>query len=192
MATIENWFPTPIYIQDDLISVDEVNFLINYCYLIKEKIKSGGVKWNCDLYNTFDTYDLKKDEKFSNLINKVTAEVNEFKKIYTSNYNYLCNEAWINIYNKNQYQEFHYHPGMTFSAVYYLSAPEGSGNIVFNNPLHPDMLPVKNMDSDTIYNYVNCSYPAKENRLIIFRSFLQHMVAKGNNDKDRISIAFNF
>jgi uncharacterized protein (TIGR02466 family) len=191
---IDLWFPTPIYYADDILDENEINALINRSYDIKNNVKNGKEAWRCDVYTTFQTYDVTKDNEFSNLISKISLHVNEFAKSFGSNYKYKCDEGWINIYDNNQYQEFHYHPGYTFSAVYYLSAPEGSGKLIFNSPLHPDMMPIKNI-TDEKNNHMAleaCEYKAIKNRLIIFRSNVQHMVQRGTNQSDRISLSFNF
>ena len=194
MSKIELWFPTSIYYADDILDENEINALIDASYNIKNNIKNGNKDWRCNVYTTFQNHDVTKDNKFSNLISKISLHVNEFAKCFGSDYEYKCGEGWINIYNKNQYQEFHYHPGYTFSAVYYLSAPEGSGKLVFNSPLLPDMMPIKNItnEKDNALTLPICEYQAIKNRLIIFRSNLEHMVQQGTNQSDRISLAFNF
>lgn len=194
MPNIELWFPTPIYYADDILDENEINTLVNRSYDIKNNIKNGKGIWQCDVYTTFQTYDVTKDNEFSNLISKISLHVNEFAKSFGSNYEYRCAEGWINIYDKNQYQEFHYHLGSTFSVVYYLSTPEGSGKLIFNNPLLPNMMPIKNItpNKDNTLILESCEYKAIKNRLIIFRSNLQHMVQQGTNQSDRISLAFNF
>jgi uncharacterized protein (TIGR02466 family) len=193
MANIELWFPTPIYYADNILDINEINFLMNKVNEIKNDTENGKYHWRCDIYTTFKKYDLTKDNNFLNLIKKINFHINEFAKSFNSNYQYQCDEGWFNVYNKNQYQEFHYHPGYTFSAVYYLSAPEGSGKLIFNSPLLPDMMPIKNIinEKDNALSLQTCEYPAIQNRLIIFRSNLQHMVTQGTNESDRISFAFN-
>jgi uncharacterized protein (TIGR02466 family) len=76
--------------------------------------------------------------------------------------------------------------------VYYISAPEGSGKIVFEDPREPDMLPIKNIPSRNDLSYVKVGYEACEGTLLIFRSYLRHMVSLNLNTTPRISVAFNF
>jgi uncharacterized protein (TIGR02466 family) len=193
MPNIELWFPTAIYYADNILNINETNFLLSKVNQIKNVTENGKSDWQCDIYTTFKKYDITKDDDFLNLTSKINFHINEFAKSLNSNHQYKCNEGWFNICNKNQYQEFHYHPGYTFSAVYYLNAPEGSGKLIFNSPLLPDMMPVKNIinEKDNVLTLQNCEYLAIQNRLIIFRSNLQHMVTQGTNESDRISFAFN-
>jgi hypothetical protein len=53
------------------------------------------------------------------------------------------------------------------------------------------MMPLKKLDTNLL-SLENCTYSAVDNRLIIFRSYLEHMVARGTNTEDRISLSFNF
>jgi uncharacterized protein (TIGR02466 family) len=194
MGSIELCFPTPIYYADNIISGDEINKLKSKCKEVKT-ICPGSKKdmWGKYVYTTIDMYDPLRDDAFLELNKKVTEHANEFAKFYTSEHNYTPSESWINIYNKDAYQEFHYHLTFTFSAVYFLSAPEGSGDLIINNPLSPDMLPPKNIkDYTNVCAMTEISYKAIENRLIIFRSNLQHRVCQGTNTEDRISLAYNF
>lgn len=193
MSNIELWFPTLIYYADNILDENEINFLTSKSYNIKNNIKNGKENFKCNLYTSFNNDDLTKDNDFINLISKVNFHINEFAKAHNSEFEYSCLEGWVNIYNKNQYQEFHYHPGKTFSAVYFLQAPEGSGSLIFDSPLNPDMMPVKNIvnEQSNPLIFKCCEYKAIANRLIIFRSNLQHMVMQGTNEKDRITFAFN-
>jgi uncharacterized protein (TIGR02466 family) len=193
MFNIELWFPTSIYYSDNILDKNEINFLMAKINNIKNNTENSKTDWRCNVYTTFEKYNLIGDNDFLNLISKINFHINNFAKSFGSKFEYTCSQGWFNTYNKNQYQEFHYHPGYTFSAVYYLSAPEGSGKIAFNSPLLPDMMPIKNIinEKENALALQVCEYPAIENRLIIFRSNLQHMVTQGTNESDRISLAFN-
>jgi uncharacterized protein (TIGR02466 family) len=188
---IELWFSTTIYYQDNILSICEIENLQNDCYEIKKTIPSNHKSWRSELYTSFKNHNATKDPKFKPLLDKITNSVNAFARSLGSDYNYTSREGWINISDSTHYQEYHYHPSSIFSAIYYLKAPEGSGVTIFRSPLQPDMMPLKN----TTFNLLNldsCEYPAVTNRLVIFRSYLEHMVEKGTNIEDRISLSFNF
>jgi uncharacterized protein (TIGR02466 family) len=192
MSNIQLWFPTPIYYEDELLPKKELTELTERCYEIKKVTPSNTKVWHCDVYTTFNVHDITKDKTFECLVNEVTKHVNQFAVKFGSNHVYTCQLAWFNMYEGKHFQEYHYHEGCTFSAVYYLKAPEGSAGLFFNSPLSPDMMPVKSIKERTNLSYEYCEYGAIENRLIIFRSSLQHGVRQGTNKDDRISIAFNF
>ena len=79
-----------------------------------------------------------------------------------------------------------------FSAVYYVKVPEGSGNIIFEDPRMPDMLPVKNIPERNSLSFNKIGYTPAEGTLLIFRSSLRHCVQEGTNVDPRISISMNF
>lgn len=192
MAEIKTWFPTSIYYESNLLSADENTILKNKILDIKNNTSAGGKDWLCNTYNTLGTYDLLEDSAFTALVEKVTQHVDEYVRLHGSDYKYKCNAAWANVYKNKDYQEFHVHAGNTISAVYYIEAPVGSGDIVWKSPVEPDMLPIKGITTYNELSYKTCYYSPKPGDLIIFRAYLSHMVKQGTNDAERISIAFNF
>jgi uncharacterized protein (TIGR02466 family) len=192
MAEIKTWFPTSIYYESNLLTTEENSALGNKILNIKNNITAGGEDWLCNTYNTLGTYDLLADADFDNLVSKVSLHVNEYVQMHGSNYQYKCNAAWANVYKNKDYQEFHIHAGNTISAVYYVDVPSGSGDIVWKSPIEPDMLPIKDITAYNDLSYKTCFYSPKPGDLIIFRSYLSHMVKQGTNDAERISVAFNF
>lgn len=188
---IDLWFPTPVYIADNVLSNQENDVVKNTFISVSKEVQSGGLNWLSRPYNTLGTFDLKNSDKFSILLETVTNHVNNFASEYNTSNIYTCKESWGNIYEEGQYQEYHIHTHSTFSAVYYATAPKNSGGITFENPF-VDMMEIQNIHSPNQLSYQNCTYEAKEKRLIIFRSHLKHMVKPGNNQSPRISFAFNY
>lgn len=191
-TTINYWFPTAIYVSENIVEYDYNNILKNRCLEIEKTSKNGAENWNCNTYNTLGSFDLSSDQTFNHLIDTIQNHLKKFVNEFGSNYEYKCKDSWINVNHKNTYQEFHSHANSTFSAVYYISTPPGSGKIIFENPTEPDMIPVKNISEETELSYKKCFYSPSDGTLLIFRSYLKHMVEIGNNDEPRITAAFNF
>jgi uncharacterized protein (TIGR02466 family) len=189
--SIQLWFPTSIYVKEDIVSDKENLSYIKEIEKLKEEIHKGGNNWNTDVYNTCDTYDLCKNEILKKLCDKVEEHTNLFAKNLNSYYDYKINSSWFNYYNKNDFQELHYHANSTFSAVYFFTNPENSGKLSFENPIEPDMLPLKNVTEINNLNCLTCNYNPSPRTLIIFRSNIRHMVSKGLNESPRITAAFN-
>ena len=192
MSKVELWFPVAIYTEDNLISEDQNNLLKQHCLAIKENTPSGGSEWMGGTYNTHGTHDLSKDKIFQPVLDLVSYHVHQFAQMHNCISNYENNYSWMNISNGPAWQEFHSHNGNVFSAVYYVSAPEGSGRIVFEDPKEPDMCPLKTKDNRNQLSYSRVGYQPKERTLVIFRSYLRHLVEPGTNVEPRISIAMNF
>ena len=65
-------------------------------------------------------------------------------------------------------------------------------NIVFEDPKQPDMLPITNIKERNDLTFQRVGYEAEERKLVIFRSYLRHMVEPCKNKSPRMSIAVNF
>ena len=96
---------------------------------------------------------------------------------------------WININPKNSYNQVHVHPEARLSGVFYVSAPEKSGDICFTRSGGYALGTVA--PNQTRYSNAEWCYPPKKNRLIIFPAWQEHHVKANLSDEDRISISFN-
>jgi len=193
MAKIETWFPVAIYTESDLFDKEQNQIWRDYSVKLQSTVLSGGDEWEGGTYTTHDsTYELSKDPMFQPLINKVTAHVNQYAALHNSSYEYKCLGGWLNISTSDNFQEFHTHNDSTISAVYYISAPENAGKIVFEDPKEPDMLPLKNIAQRNELSFIKVGYQPVEGMLIIFRSYLRHSVLRSTMKDLRISAAFNF
>jgi uncharacterized protein (TIGR02466 family) len=161
-------------------------------YEIK-KTTPGTNMWECDTYGSFNTYDLRVEPLFKNLLDTVADHVTEFSHSFgIDTHKASCNGAWFNIAENGNFQEFHMHAMSHFSAVYYVKTPPKCGNIVFKSHEADTDMFLLPFERQVPENWRTMFYPPIEGRLIIFRSNLQHMVAKNMSGEDRISIAMNF
>lgn len=193
MIVIDNWFPTSIYNTMLLEMESQRDSFVARAYEIKETHDVNS-DWRCDTYNTLNSsYDFKADSVFADFIQVCTSHVGNFSRSFgINNPDVSVTDAWINIAKPGNYQEYHLHPNSHFSLAYYLQSSENCGNIIFRSPeANTDMYPLA-VDENNGLNYKTCSYVPQNNRLIIFRSNLLHMVEKNMSDADRISISMNF
>jgi len=186
---IERWFPTTIGVVDwqlfDTFKDDYINHLSNLEYS-----ESG-----------FNPYEIHKDDKFKNLNDWITFNVNEYAKKHLFNHNYMPYESWVNNYPENHFQPYHTHNGWTISTVFYLSADEDDAKTNFKSPYYADMKnpqgisPHNNTDPNKFndYTYQISSYKPVEGRLLIFRSFVEHSTDKKVKGlKNRIIFSYNY
>jgi uncharacterized protein (TIGR02466 family) len=185
---IETTFPTNFAIIDNVLEDKEHKKLIKY--LLNKKEEKGGKNWSASVYTTHGTYDLSKDQKFKNLINKIEIYTTDFSKKLGSYVSYKIVNSWYNIYYKGDFQEYHDHQNVIFSAVYFFTNPKGSGKLTFKNPIK-DMLPLRPPHIPNELSFFNYKFNMQPNSLIIFRSYLDHMVEICHNTKPRITAAFN-
>jgi uncharacterized protein (TIGR02466 family) len=97
--------------------------------------------------------------------------------------------AWINLHDEGGFNTQHNHPGAYLSGCFYLSVPEGSGDLIIIDPM-----PGVNY-SDLQGKAPNCnsvqSITPKEGLFVVFPSWLEHRVEQHENREPRISIAMN-
>lgn len=189
---VEALFPVAIYREDNLIASHYNREIANYFLGISTKIKSGGEAWFGGTYTTHKKYQLASDGYVAPLLELITSHVNRFANMLGSASQYNCDSAWFNINTENTFQEFHTHNNSIFSCAYYVSAPEGSGGIVFEDPKEPDMFQMKEVRESNPFNQPRVVYEVEEGTLLIFRSYLRHAVIPGTNKQPRISISANF
>ena len=188
---IQFWFPSAIYAVENLFT-DSLKIYEERILDLEKTIPSGGDNWQCKTYNTLGTYDLNQDSTFDSLIGKIKEHVFEYVRCMGSAHHFQCQEAWANVSRKYNYQEYHTHSTRTISAVYYVKIPESSGKIFFESPLEPDMLPIPNITNYNMWSHRVAWFDPKPGTLLIFRSYLRHMVEQNSSDEPRISIALNF
>jgi len=189
-ALVKTWFAQPILEVYDLISESENNILLNEIEKIQLNVPSGGEGWNASVYNTYEQYSLHDKPMFKNLINLIETHTKKFALQLGSNADYIVNESWLNCYKKGDYQEYHYHPGSYFSAIYFFKNPNNSGTTIFRSFEEPNMMPLKNLEQNDL-SFNTCKYEPKNKTLIIFKSNMQHMVTQSKSDETRITAAFN-
>ena len=79
------------------------------------------------------------------------------------------------------------------SGVFYVQTFNECGNIVFrrNNPVL-DMMYANQIEKYNSYNSSVWAEIPRNNKSIIFSSYLEHMVLPNLEDKPRISLSFNY
>lgn len=188
----EHWFPTVISYSFYGNHNDIVDTLVNKCYNIKQKNKSGGINWiSQDTYNTSDgVHDVFLDETFEPLNKWVDTQVVKYCENLKICGNIVRLNGWFNVYNEHDYQEIHTHPGSTISAIYCLSGEENAAEIFFKSPKQ-DMFDVryKEFNND---NHSIVKYPFQPGKLLIFLSDTAHSVGKHSLQTDRISVSYNY
>ena len=183
---IENYFPTSFYIEKNLLDDVYCSSLISKCEQIKKEQPSQKTGWRCPTYTS--SFNLLEIHDFHPLLNEMHKHVNLFAEQLGSKYDYKELDAWFNVYGKGDYQEFHYHIERRLSAVYCLQTTDEMPALTFRNPLEPEMLPLKNLQRHN----ESIGFKLPQNTLIIFRSYVEHMVEEVKTEGQRITFAVNY
>jgi uncharacterized protein (TIGR02466 family) len=126
-------------------------------------------------------------------------------------FNYICNlclqatkdlnfidcdvfltSAWVNFNDSRESMNTEHIHEETFSGVFYLKAPEGSGKLVLRNPGINRLWNGCNLtNTKNQFTGDMIKIEPEEGSLIIFPSYLPHSVEPNKHDEERISISFN-
>jgi len=94
-------------------------------------------------------------------------------------------KSWCNITKNLAYVEEHDHGGCHWAVSFYLTKPEGSGNIEF-----------RDLDKELYSNFPMArpgwtEVPANQGDVLIFPGFLSHRVQPNPTNEERIVLSFN-
>jgi len=198
MNNINLIFPTSVFIKDNIL-LSELELykknILNYF----ETNKSEKSFFESSLSNNsyFNANKIFRDEIFKNLMHEIYNNCVYFSKQLGFSDKQIANfgiqNIWANLIKKYDYHFFHTHARSgkaLLSGVFYVDAPE-TAILKFQNlyqnyytPEHPENL---NVLSFSEFNYICCP-----GRMILFKSNTLHGYKPHLNDKDKISIAFNF
>lgn len=97
--------------------------------------------------------------------------------------------AWANIHDEGGFNTQHNHPGCLLSGCFYLSVPEGSGQLVLIDPRPAVNISVLDGTGPNCRRVHRVN--PEEGLLIVFPNWLEHSVEPHENELPRISIAMN-
>jgi|TARA_R110000787_G_scaffold87631_2_gene186625 uncharacterized protein (TIGR02466 family) len=163
-------------------------------HILKVREKSAGRQisncggWQSEVHLTPNSENKLLFNSIHKQVKKTKEKINFYKDLKLLSY-------WYNINYKGSFNIPHRHVGATdiISGVFYVQTFNECGNIVFrrNNPML-DMIYSNQIEKYNIYNSSIWTEIPKDNKSIIFSSYLEHMVLPNLKDKPRISIGFNY
>ena len=126
-------------------------------------------------YSDFVPFSKWAEEQLDTINNSIPGN-------YSSNVR--INAAWMNRYQKGDYNRAHSHPWSLYSGVVFLTG--NSGNMVFikPNPYNEEVLKITNVH-DTV------PFQSQGGKMVVFPSSLQHFVTENENETIRYTLAFN-
>tara|TARA_R110000868_G_scaffold119992_1_gene318320 strand:- start:81 stop:662 length:582 start_codon:yes stop_codon:yes gene_type:complete len=189
-AGIELWFPTAFYYARDIISPKENSRLVGKMLELRETVPDGSGNWNCDIYTSYESLNLRNVPEFKRLLCALDDHIEQYLARIHALEKLICKEAWFNIAGPKQYQEQHTHSGRKLSLVYYCSVPDGAAPTVFK-PIYADNNPIDVSAANNI-TQTTVSYKAEVGKLVIFPSYVPHLVPQGANTENRITISANY
>ena len=99
-------------------------------------------------------------------------------------------DMWANVLKDTEHHPMHTHSNNFLSGTYYLQSYQ-KASIVFHDPRPAADVIVPRKKETTLNNSSLLSYASKQNRAVIFPSWLPHWVQQNKSKTKRISIAWN-
>ena len=186
----ELWFPTPIWF--DHLEISNLNEIEQYC-LQKEKTEPTDCYSNVNGWQK--EFDLN-DVVFLELQSKIDEKIEEIAEEYNikSSISVKRQLSWMNVNRKGSYNHVHIHPRKFLSAVFYVTAPENCGEIVFEDSrLQRSSHEPSNWFSEmNPLTFHSTGYIPEVGKLVVFPSWVKHYVTQSLSDEPRISLAFDY
>ena len=188
----EYYFPTPVYIQK-IPNAEELNFYLEKNILQWNKKDPKGVnKTNVNGWHS--ETDMNKREEYNPLTKQLFNMQEEiFEKEYLKEKPVLGN-MWANINYPGGYNRPHLHPNSLFSGVYWIKAPEKSGNLMLYEPRQGAHCTMPNRKKGKVPPELwrEVHYQPKAGTVVMFPAWLWHEVQPNKSNDIRISVSFNF
>jgi uncharacterized protein (TIGR02466 family) len=186
----ELYFPTPIYIAD--IKHPTLNQELERDILAWSNRDKGMIRTNIKGWHS-DT-NMNELPEYAKLVDMLySAQRTIYDQEYYESEPFLGN-MWANINPPGGSNRAHIHPNSLWSGVYYVKAPQNSGQLKIEDPRsvalmsRPRQKDVPKPDRLLREHH----YEPKTGRLIMFPSWLNHCVDPNNSNDIRISVSFNF
>ena len=135
-----------------------------------------------------DLHKQKELKSFASLVLTTTKKI-----IDTLDYDVediMITDMWANVLKDSEYHPMHTHSNNFLSGTYYLQSDQ-KASIVFHDPRPAADVLVPRKKQTTLNNSSLLSYASKQNRAVIFPSWLPHWVQQNKSKTKRISIAWN-
>ena len=188
----EYHFPTPVYIQEVPNAV-ELNHHLEKNILQWQKEDPKGVsKTNVNGWHS--QTDMNRKEEYNTLTKELFAMQDSiFAKEFLTQKPVLGN-MWANINYKGGFNRPHLHPNSLFSGVYWIKAPENSGDLMLYEPRAGAQCTMPNRKEGKLppQLWKEVHYQPKAGTVVMFPAWLWHEVRPNQSDSIRISVSFNF
>jgi uncharacterized protein (TIGR02466 family) len=201
---VKNYFPTRIF-TDTLVPEQAASLNARLLDLIRAERGRDPAGTPKSTYRELGSWHshthLHKEPEYAEIlefIQKSAAFVSDTNG-YDPRYMLKVTTMWSIINPPGGSNMSHVHPGCVWSGVYYLQAPEKSGNISFIDPRTPNVMQDVRYDEKQprkVENKTKISIMPEAGKIVIFPSWLYHGVAPNMSDKtgidaERVIISFN-
>ena len=187
----EHHFPTIIYIKD-IPNALQLNQYLEQKIIQWSQQDKGEQKTNAGGWHS--KTDMNKKEEYNPLTKELfNMQYEIYQKEHLSLKPVLGN-MWANINYPGCYNRPHVHPNALFSGVYWIKAPQKSGNFMVYDP-RPGVqmaMPDRKQKKLPSEYWREVHYEPRAGTAIMFPAWLWHEVKPNQSNDIRISVSFNF
>jgi len=184
----EGFFPTLVYAEDFQLDTNELAHNIMKWSQENEGVQKTNVNgWHSET-------DMNKRPEYQPLVDELFKMVYRIFDEEWLDRKPILGNMWANINYKGGFNKPHVHPNALFSGAYYVKAPANCGRLVCQDP-RPGIqtcMPTRKKGQPPKYLWRDIHIDPKENRAIMFPSWLWHQVEPNQSEELRISVSFNF
>ena len=199
MANISSLFVTRLY-QSKLDGID-LPELETSCFAIAEDDEAGQDWCEEQGFPGYTSYASLTDLPwrfpiFADLVKALDAHVADFARDLAFDLGdkaLKLEDIWINILPEGGIHTGHIHPHSVISGTTYVTLPEGTSAIKFEDPRLPMMMATPPRSKDAPEELRQFIYGApKVGDVLLWESWLRHEVPMNMSEGDRVSVSFNY
>ena len=203
MSKIKNLFVTPLYhaALSELGKPVDIEELANSCWSIAEDDEAGQDWCEENGYPGYTSYSSLTDlgwrfPIFADLIKVLDAHVAAFVESLDfdlGDKDIKLEDLWINILPEGGTHSNHIHPHSVISGTTYISMPDGTSAIKFEDPRLSRMMaapPRKKSVKEELKQFIYVKPNVGD--VLLWESWLRHEVPMNMAEDDRISVSFNY
>ena len=188
---IEYHFPTIIYIKD-IPNALQLNQYLEQKIIQWSQQDKGEQKTNAGGWHS--TTDMNKKEEYTVLMKELFNMQHEIYQKEHLDLKPVLGNMWANINYPGNSNRPHLHPNALFSGVYWVKAPEKSGNLMVYEPRPGAQCTMPNRKKGELPPELwrEVHYQPKAGTAVMFPAWLWHEVRSNESNDTRISVSFNF
>ena len=197
---LQTLFPTLIRhaaIGDDPLRAS----LEKVCWLLEDEDEAGNDWCDSEGYDGYTSYASLDDlpERFPEIA-ELKAFLDSEAGAYARDLHWdmqdqvlELNGLWVNILGESGSHSGHIHPGSVISGTYYVTIPEGAGQLKFEDPRLAFMMAAPQPEDDAPEAARRFVYVTPtQGHAMFWESWLRHEVMPNRSDIPRLSISFNY
>jgi uncharacterized protein (TIGR02466 family) len=176
-------FSTNLFVIDNFYNSDTT--------AMKKYISDLWVNRDYDVNWQTESADLHKKKDFKEFAELVISTSKDIlNKLKYDVEDVVITDMWANVLKSAEHHPAHTHSNNFLSGAYYLHSDRGA-SIIFHDPRPAADVIVPRKKETTVDNSSLLSWASKQNRAVIFPSWLPHWVEQNKSKNNRISIAWN-